>query len=120
MPTTFEQTAARRVRYLRERLGWSHQDLADRLRILGAPIGPGVASATRDTQARPVGVDEAMRLAAALDVAPVHLLVDPDADEPIQATPAELLTPKRRVTGFAALFRCSRRTRAATPQRAGR
>jgi transcriptional regulator with XRE-family HTH domain len=92
MPTTFEQTAARRVRYLRERLGWSQRDLADRLRNLGAPIDR--ASVARlETGKRGLSVDEAMRLAAALNVAPVHLLVDPDGDEPVQATPTDQLTP---------------------------
>jgi transcriptional regulator with XRE-family HTH domain len=92
VPTTFEQTASRRVRFLRERLGWTQQDLADRLRRLGAPIDR--ASVARlETSKRGLSVDEAMRLAAALNVAPVHLFVDPDGDEPLQVTPADELTP---------------------------
>ena len=69
------------------------EDLADRLRILGAPIDRA-SLARLETRKRGLSVDEAMRLAAALNVAPVHLLVDPDGDEPVQATPTELLTPK--------------------------
>ena len=93
MAMTFEQTAARRVRYLRERLGWSQQDLADRLRNLGAPLDrAGIARL--ETGKRGITLDETMRLAYALNVAPVHLMIDTeDEAERMQPVPGAEVSP---------------------------
>ena len=93
MPLTFEQTAARRVHYLRKRQGWSQQDLADRLRNLGAPIDRA-SIARLEAGKRGISLDEAMRLAYALNVAPVHLMIDTEDDaEPIQPITGAEISP---------------------------
>jgi transcriptional regulator with XRE-family HTH domain len=93
MPLTFDQSVARRVRYLRERHSWSQQDLATKLANFGMPIDRS-AVARLENGKRAVSLEEAMRLAFALNVAPVHLFVDPDGDEPITPTPGAELSPE--------------------------
>jgi transcriptional regulator with XRE-family HTH domain len=92
MSLTFDQTVARRVRALRERHGWSQQDLVDKLKNFGMPIDRS-AVARLENGRRAVSLEEAMRLAFALNVAPVHLLVDPDSDEPIVPVVGHELEP---------------------------
>lgn len=87
MPPTFEQITARRVRYLRERLGWSQQDLADKLANFKMPIDRS-ALARLETGKRGVSIDEMARLAFALNVAPVNLMTDTEAGDDEPMTPA--------------------------------
>jgi transcriptional regulator with XRE-family HTH domain len=68
---------ARRVREIREHRRWTQQDLANRLAELDFPLGrPAITKI--EARDRGVSVDEALALAAALGVAPVHLLVPVD------------------------------------------
>lgn len=93
MPPTFEQVTARRVRYLRERLGWSQQDLADKLANFGMPIDRAQLARLEGGK-RGISLDETMRLAFVLDVAPVHLITDPEEGaEPMQTTPGAEVEP---------------------------
>jgi transcriptional regulator with XRE-family HTH domain len=94
VPIRIEQTVARRVRHLRAQLGWSQQDLADRLANLGLPIDRS-SLARLENENRGVGVDEAIALAYALNVAPVHLMVDTDDDaEPVAPVPGSEISPR--------------------------
>jgi transcriptional regulator with XRE-family HTH domain len=92
MAFTFDQSVARRVRQLRERHGMTQQDLATALSNWGMPIDRS-AIARLENGKRAVSLEEAMRLAFVLHVAPVHLLVDPDNDEPIAPTAGAELKP---------------------------
>ena len=76
---------AARIRQVRKRRGVSPADLAERCAALGAAdLTENVIeniesrSARASKRPRPVTVDELLALAAALNVAPVHLLVPPD------------------------------------------
>jgi transcriptional regulator with XRE-family HTH domain len=86
MAVTFSQSVARRVRDLRERHRMTQQDLATALANFGTPIDRS-AVARLEKGERILSLDETMHLARALHIAPVHLLVDPDGDEPIRITP---------------------------------
>jgi transcriptional regulator with XRE-family HTH domain len=79
---TFEQSVALRVRRLRERHGLSQQDLADKLASYGIALDRS-AVARLERGRRGISLEEAMYLALAIDVAPVHLIVDPDGELPI-------------------------------------
>ena len=79
---TFEQSVALRVRSLRERHGFSQQDLADKLASYGIALDRSAVARLERGQ-RGISLEEAMYLALALDVAPVHLIVDPDGELPI-------------------------------------
>lgn len=93
MPPTFEQVTARRVRYLRERLGWSQQNLADKLANFGMPIDRAQI-ARLELGKRGISLDETMRLAFALNVAPVNLVTDPEDDaEPMAPIPGAEYPP---------------------------
>jgi hypothetical protein len=91
---TPSDVVAARVRQVRTKRRMRVADLAARCAELGAPQLTAQAlyklegqreSATR--RPRPVTVDELLALAAALNVAPVHLLVPPDGSgEPYQVT----------------------------------
>jgi transcriptional regulator with XRE-family HTH domain len=93
MSLTFDQSVARRVRALRARHGWSQQDLVDKLTNFGMPIDRS-AIARLENGRRGVSLAETMHLAFALNVAPIHLLVDPDGEEPITPTPGDTLEPE--------------------------
>ena len=93
MPLRFEQVTAHRVRYLRERHGWSQQDLADKLANFGMPIDRAQI-ARLELGKRGISLDETMRLAFALNVAPVNLITDPEDDaEPMALVPGAEYSP---------------------------
>jgi transcriptional regulator with XRE-family HTH domain len=91
--TTPSDVVAARVHQVRKRRGWTVADLAARCAEIGAPELTTHAlykleqreSASR--RPRPVTVDELLVLSAALNVAPVSLLVQPDdSDQPYAVT----------------------------------
>jgi transcriptional regulator with XRE-family HTH domain len=84
--TTVRETTAAQLRALRTRRGMSQQALADRLNLLGARVDRSVVAKVESGK-RAVTVEDALRFALALDVAPVHLLVPTDSDEPIHLAP---------------------------------
>ena len=70
----------------------TQQGLADRLNQLGSQIDRSAvakieAGATNARNSRELGLAETFAFALALDVAPVHLLVPIDSDEPIRLAP---------------------------------
>jgi transcriptional regulator with XRE-family HTH domain len=78
---TPSQHVARRVRELRTRHGLSARELAERLDDLGFPqIDRSVIANLENGRRKSVSVDELLAFAAALKVAPVHLLVPVDND----------------------------------------
>jgi transcriptional regulator with XRE-family HTH domain len=89
---SFDQSVARRVRDLRERHAFTQAGLAEKLANFGMPIDRS-AIARLENGKRGVSLEEAVRLAFVLNVAPVHLLVDPDGDEAITPVPGAELTP---------------------------
>jgi transcriptional regulator with XRE-family HTH domain len=89
-------TLARRVRQVRARRELTAQQLADRLRELGVPWDRATVTKLETGRRQNVTLTEWLALARALEVAPVHLLVEPegpgaaaDAAEPYQVTPTE-------------------------------
>jgi transcriptional regulator with XRE-family HTH domain len=84
-PTTPSDVVAARVRDVRTKRKLTVADLAERCAAIGAPQLTVQAiykiEGQRESTTRPprqVTVDELLALAAALNVAPVHLLVSPD------------------------------------------
>jgi transcriptional regulator with XRE-family HTH domain len=71
------RTVKAQIRRIRERNGWSLQDLSDRLTEVGRPIvASGLSKIERGD--RRVDVDDLVALAAALDTIPNDLLYEPD------------------------------------------
>jgi transcriptional regulator with XRE-family HTH domain len=75
------QIFAQQLRAVRERRRWNQQQLADRLAQLGEPMDRSTI-AKIENGSRQVSLDEALRLAAALEVSPVHLFTDPPHEGP--------------------------------------
>lgn len=83
---TLRETTIERIRELRLARGMTQQDLADRLSQLGARVDrTAVAKVEKGT--RELALAEAFQYAWALHVAPVHLFVPTDSDEPINIGP---------------------------------
>lgn len=99
---TVSDVVAERVQQVRKKRGWTVKQLAEQCAAIGAPeltaqalynIGNG----RRDDEGRRrrfVTIDEVAALAFALDVAPVHLMVPPDADDetPYRITPTSVVS----------------------------
>ena len=96
---TLDRSLQRRVRTLREHQGLSQQDLADRLKELGIAMDRS-ALARLENGRRGISVPEMLFLALALSVAPVHLLVNPDSDEPITLIPHGRPLPPAEIRGW--------------------
>ena len=96
---TLDRSLQRRVRTLREHQGLSQQDLADRLKELGIAMDRS-AIARLENGRRGISVPEMLFLALALSVAPVHLLVNPDSDEPIAVIPDGLPHPPAEIRAW--------------------
>ena len=109
---TLRQIMAGQIRALRKRRGMTQQDLADRLSHYGARIDRTAvakveAGATGGKDSRELGLAEMFAFALALDVAPVHLLVPIDSDEPIRLAPNLEASPyetRQWIRGFMPLF----------------
>lgn len=104
--TTLRETTVRRIRELRGARGMTQQDLATRLSLLGARVDRTTVAKV-ENGSRELTLGEAFQYAHALDVAPVHLFVPTDSDEPIslgpnmEASPAEL---RNWIRGFLPIF----------------
>ncbi|WP_420035078.1 helix-turn-helix domain-containing protein [Streptomyces sp. cg28] len=90
-----------RVKELRGRNGWSGADLGERLAELGVPWNRSVVANFESGRRPAVSVVEWLALAQVLNVAPVHLLVAPDASdgEPYRVTP-DLVAPAQDVRAW--------------------
>jgi transcriptional regulator with XRE-family HTH domain len=84
------ETFAKRVREVRERRGWTQQQLADRLRELGVPIDRTKVNRV-ETGARAVSIDDALAIAAALGVSPSVLFFPLASSEPVRLTPERVV-----------------------------
>lgn len=80
---------AKRVREVRDRRGLTAEQLAERLVALGVNWQRSTVAKLENDKRENVTVTEWLALAAALNVAPVHLLIPPDAgeDDAYQVTP---------------------------------
>jgi transcriptional regulator with XRE-family HTH domain len=91
-PITASRVVGTRVRQLRDRKAWSQQELADRMTELGFKTHRETIArieAIGKTKLRQrVSIDEVLLLAAALRVAPIHLFVPADDDQPVALTPS--------------------------------
>jgi transcriptional regulator with XRE-family HTH domain len=94
-PLTPAATVAQQIRRFREQRGWSAAFVAARCAVLGMPTLDRSAIANIEIgRRRRIGVDELLVLAAALDVAPMHLLVPLD-DRPYVVTPTRVTNAGR-------------------------
>jgi transcriptional regulator with XRE-family HTH domain len=92
MPITFQDAARAQVRQSQQRHGWTQAQLGKAIARFGGTSRRGNAFdrthiAKIETGEREISLEEALLLALALDMAPVHLLVPTDGDEPVQITP---------------------------------
>jgi transcriptional regulator with XRE-family HTH domain len=83
-------TFAQRLREAREARGLTQRELAQTVKKLGGSLNQSAITRIERGD-RKVTIDEMVALAAALDVAPVHLFLPIEGDAPVQ------LTPKRTV-----------------------
>ncbi len=72
---------------VRARADLSAQQLADRVSAIGGKLDRAAISKI-ESRTRNVSLDEALLLAVALDVAPVHLFIPRDNDDTIELAPA--------------------------------
>ncbi len=80
------EIAARRMREIREAKRWSQQDVADRLDEIGSPTDRATVARTEGA-ARGLSLDDAMMMAAALDVSPLSLSLPEDGDDLVAVGP---------------------------------
>ena len=92
---TPEQWFRTAVRDIRKRRGWSQGRLVDELRALGGDLDQSQLSRIESGDRR-VSLDEALAIATALGVSPVHLFVPPTAGDAVMLTP-EMRYPSRAV-----------------------
>lgn len=85
--TSARYVVAANLASIRARVGMaSAQELADRVKEIGGRLDRAAISKI-ESKARNVSLDEALMLAVALDVSPVHLFLPLDDDAPVQLAP---------------------------------
>jgi transcriptional regulator with XRE-family HTH domain len=84
------ETVARRVREVRRRRGLSAAQLAERLQQVGLDWDRNIVANLENGRRASLSVDELLALALVLDVAPVHLLVPLEDEQPYQVTPTRV------------------------------
>lgn len=80
------QVLSKQLPEIRQRLGLSAQAFAERAREAGLKFDRGTVSKIENGQ-RGISLDEALAIAAALDVAPVHLFLPREDDAKVQVAP---------------------------------
>lgn len=90
------EAIARRVSALRQRKGLNRQQLGEAMTACGVEWNRFTVSSLENGKRQNVSVTELLALARVLDVAPVHLLVPLEDEQPYQVTPTEVL-PAHRV-----------------------
>jgi transcriptional regulator with XRE-family HTH domain len=99
-PLTSTAVIGRQVAEFRARLGWSAAALAAELQKAGIQWErPDVTKLERGLR-KSVTVDQALALAAVLNVPLVHLIVPPDDDDAPYRVTAEVTEPSFRVRGW--------------------
>ena len=88
-----EATTVQTIRELRKRHGWTQQQLADVLNRFGAQADRAMVAKV-ELGKRGLSLNEAFLFALALDVAPVHLFVPTDSEEPLSLGPPEGRGPR--------------------------
>lgn len=95
-PNTPVGTIGVRVADLRARRGYTATELGEKLEAVGVPWNRFTVKALESGKRQNVTVTELLALARVLNVAPVHLVVPPDAenDTLYQVTPSETVPAK--------------------------
>lgn len=88
---TAARVFGRRVREARERRGWSQETLAHRLTELEYPTDRTAVSKIEKGRRKNAGIEDVLAYAAALEIAPVHLIVPRDDEEDVGVTPQLVL-----------------------------
>lgn len=96
-PTLPEITAilARRVKYLRDKRGWSAERLAEEMTRVGVPWKRVVVSKLESGRRQSVSLTEVLALAYVFNVGVVHLIVPTDGNDPFPVTPEQFVPPAR-------------------------
>lgn len=89
---TPSEVLGRRLRAIRTERGWTQQQLAD---LSGVPQ-PTIARTEIGKRPDQITLTEAVSLAAALDVAPVHLMVPTDPEARVRLIPSDAKERTRR------------------------
>lgn len=89
------------LRAVREARGWSQRELLRRLAELGVDMDPATLHRT-ETHQRGLALNEALALAAALEVSPLHLIVPTAREATVEIAPKVVVSAtnaRRWVTG---------------------
>ncbi|MFF7854109.1 helix-turn-helix domain-containing protein [Streptomyces sp. NPDC007904] len=89
------EAIARRVTALRQRKGLTRQQLGEAMAERGVEWNRFTVSSLENGKRQNVTVVELLALARVLDVAPVHLFVPLEDDQPYRVTPKETLPAHR-------------------------
>jgi transcriptional regulator with XRE-family HTH domain len=89
-PLSPTRAVALRVGELRKRRGLTAAQLAEQMTRVGIPWKRGVVAKLENGLRGAVSVEELLALATVLDVAPVHLLVPFEDEQPYQVTPTQV------------------------------
>jgi transcriptional regulator with XRE-family HTH domain len=81
------EVVARRMREVRETRRLTAAQLADLMRAAGIPWDRQIVTNLETGRRQAVSVDELLALAVVLQVAPIHLLVPLDGEQPYRVTP---------------------------------
>jgi transcriptional regulator with XRE-family HTH domain len=113
IPEKPSEAFARQLKFSRERRRWHQQDLADRLRELGSPTDRATIAKIENGTKKRILLDEALMLAAALGVNPLHLITPREAGSAVRLAP-KLERDSDEVrswfVGMGALFEGDRKT----------
>jgi transcriptional regulator with XRE-family HTH domain len=90
VPLSPTRVVAKRVREVRERRRMTAAQLAEQMTRVGVPWKRGVVAKLESGLRGAVSVEELLALAYVLDVAPVHLLVPFEDEQPYQVTPTKV------------------------------
>jgi transcriptional regulator with XRE-family HTH domain len=89
-PLAPTQAVAKRVRELREKRGLTAAQLAEQMASVGVAWDRGVVAKLETGRRANVSVAELLALAYVLDVAPVHLLVPLEDEQPYEVMPGRV------------------------------
>jgi len=88
---THSQVFGLRVRAARQQLGWTQQQLIDRLAEHEVPMDRSTLVKLERGQGAPPPLDKVFGLAAALDVSPRNLILPLEDEQPVAVTPKRVV-----------------------------
>lgn len=92
-PLNAHQTIRERLKTLRKRRGWTAAQLAEEMSKNGIPWNRAIVANIEHGRRSYVTVEEALLLAYLLEVAPIHLIIDPSKKDLLPLGSRELIDP---------------------------